>query len=188
MISCYVTPCVGVWIETYELRNTIDYGTVTPCVGVWIETTSLHGGTCCFPSHPAWVCGLKLAYQKIYYDFFVTPCVGVWIETVVNGRCYNFGGVTPCVGVWIETLSCHVNLNYLNVTPCVGVWIETPNAMISRGLNPVTPCVGVWIETDSVWSFDQLILSHPAWVCGLKPFVYDMISLRYGHTLRGCVD
>ena len=139
---------------------------VTPCVGVWIETTSLHGGTCCFPSHPAWVCGLKLAYQKIYYDFFVTPCVGVWIETVVNGRCYNFGGVTPCVGVWIETLSCHVNLNYLNVTPCVGVWIET----------------------DSVWSFDQLILSHPAWVCGLKPFVYDMISLRYGHTLRGCVD
>ena len=134
------------------------------------------------------MCGLKLAYQKIYYDFFVTPCVGVWIETVVNGRCYNFGGVTPCVGVWIETLSCHVNLNYLNVTPCVGVWIETPNAMISRGLNPVTPCVGVWIETDSVWSFDQLILSHPAWVCGLKPFVYDMISLRYGHTLRGCVD
>ena len=33
-----VTPCVGVWIETYELRNALDYGTVTPCVGVWIET------------------------------------------------------------------------------------------------------------------------------------------------------
>ncbi len=33
-----VTPCVGVWIETYELRNALDYGT----------------------SHPAWVCGLKL--------------------------------------------------------------------------------------------------------------------------------
>ena len=33
-----VTPCVGVWIETYELRNAVDYGTVTPCVGVWIET------------------------------------------------------------------------------------------------------------------------------------------------------
>ena len=32
-----VTPCVGVWIETYELRNALDYGT----------------------SHPAWVCGLK---------------------------------------------------------------------------------------------------------------------------------
>ena len=32
---------------------------VTPCVGVWIETPV---GWCCFAfssSHPAWVCGLK---------------------------------------------------------------------------------------------------------------------------------
>ena len=34
-----VTPYVGVWIETYGLRNAIDYGTVTPYVGVWIETS-----------------------------------------------------------------------------------------------------------------------------------------------------
>ena len=34
----FVTPCVGVWIETvYEGPN--DGGKwVTPCVGVWIET------------------------------------------------------------------------------------------------------------------------------------------------------
>ena len=33
-------------------------------------------------SHPAWVCGLKLAQQsrKEYFSQ-VTPCVGVWIET-----------------------------------------------------------------------------------------------------------
>ena len=30
--------------------------------------------------------------------------------------------------------------------------------------------------------------SHPAWVCGLKPLSPDMFKLRYGHTLRGCVD
>ena len=36
-------------------------------------------------SHPAWVCGLKLA-RLIYdvYDRKVTPCVGVWIETVLH--------------------------------------------------------------------------------------------------------
>ena len=33
-----VTPCVGVWIETYPpLADLIMY-LVTPCVGVWIET------------------------------------------------------------------------------------------------------------------------------------------------------
>ena len=33
-------------------------------------------------SHPAWVCGLKRANQKKYFEMAeVTPCVGVWIET-----------------------------------------------------------------------------------------------------------
>ena len=33
-----VTPCVGVWIETYfrQVGRLVQY--VTPCVGVWIET------------------------------------------------------------------------------------------------------------------------------------------------------
>ena len=57
----FVTPCVGVWIETeggacglYVVRG------VTPCVGVWIETT-------------------VRSYRQ--YPITVTPCVGVWIET-----------------------------------------------------------------------------------------------------------
>ena len=34
----FVTPCVGVWIETYwEMISDLENG-VTPCVGVWIET------------------------------------------------------------------------------------------------------------------------------------------------------
>ena len=32
----------------------------------------------------------------------------------------------------------------------------------------VTPCVGVWIETFRVPEVVHLMLSHPAWVCGLK--------------------
>ena len=30
--------------------------------------------------------------------------------------------------------------------------------------------------------------SHPSWVCGLKPFSVFWLIIRYGHTLRGCVD
>ena len=59
-IADFVTPCVGVWIETKinELNN--EMVKVTPCVGVWIETKIRIGAE---------------------LDIRVTPCVGVWIET-----------------------------------------------------------------------------------------------------------
>ena len=52
----------------------------------------------------------------------------------------------------------------------------------------VTPCVGVWIETlkDRLWLISML--SHPAWVCGLKPVNTAAYTRIKGHTLRGCVD
>ena len=34
----FVTPCVGVWIETHAQQILNKYLDVTPCVGVWIET------------------------------------------------------------------------------------------------------------------------------------------------------
>ena len=33
----------------------------------------------------------------------------------------------------------------------------------------VTPCVGVWIETFLIMIRLKSLMSHPAWVCGLKP-------------------
>ena len=35
----FVTPCVGVWIETSKVMQLDSYKDVTPCVGVWIETS-----------------------------------------------------------------------------------------------------------------------------------------------------
>ena len=32
------------------------------------------------------------------------------------------------------------------------------------------------------------IMSHPAWVCGLKPSLSVGLPRMQGHTLRGCVD
>ena len=55
----YVTPCVGVWIETFGTRNRHQVIDVTPCVGVWIETAELDQSRERQESHPAWVCGLK---------------------------------------------------------------------------------------------------------------------------------
>ena len=117
---------MGVWIETWGTCKRIVRVNVTPCVGVWIETyvTSLKQGHS-EESHPAWVCGLKPGMENNKQsNTVVTPCVGVWIETVVS--------LLP--------------MKLIEVTPCVGVWIET-------SVNETSP---------------SIILSHPAWVCGLK--------------------
>ena len=79
----WVTPCVGVWIETAFIILARAWAIVTPCVGVWIETYELRNALDYGTSHPAWVCGLKQLKKKIPVVMFVTPCVGVWIETML---------------------------------------------------------------------------------------------------------
>ena len=65
-----VTPCVGVWIETFMFMYEDRHQEVTPCVGVWIETFRTHQPTPWQLSHPAWVCGLKQTciVITIYYS------------------------------------------------------------------------------------------------------------------------
>ena len=63
-LCCWVTPYVGVWIETVSLKCVKCKTRVTPYVGVWIETMSME----VFPG-----CTI------------VTPYVGVWIETYQYG-------------------------------------------------------------------------------------------------------
>ena len=55
-----VTPCVGVWIETYSehIANVQKGHTLRGCVD-WNSLWTMISLTC-VASHPAWVCGLKL--------------------------------------------------------------------------------------------------------------------------------
>ena len=103
-----VTPCVGVWIETYNNSQEEMFNGVTPCVGVWIETLPAKENVLIPWSHPAWVCGLKPILLQIESIWSVTPCVGVWIETVPERKQYAYIKVTPCVGVWIETYNARI--------------------------------------------------------------------------------
>ena len=73
---------MGVWIETAKFCELDKKVYVTPCVGVWIETIFVKEKGDSVLSHPAWVCGLKPAKRHNPFDETkVTPCVGVWIET-----------------------------------------------------------------------------------------------------------
>ena len=46
-------------LKLYTLGIVERWKRVTPCVGVWIETFPKHVWNCNLQSHPAWVCGLK---------------------------------------------------------------------------------------------------------------------------------
>ena len=35
--------------------------------------------------------------------------------------------------------------------------------------------MGVWIETSLLENYTKLVQSHPVWVCGLKPVLYQSI-------------
>ena len=66
--SVGVTPCVGVWIETYI------YACSTASVGshpAWVcglKRKTSRSPILLYGSHPAWVCGLKLkTYCTIFY-------------------------------------------------------------------------------------------------------------------------
>ncbi len=48
--------------------------------------------------------------------------------------------------------------------------------------------MGVWIETLLLSRHFAIILSHPVWVCGLKPFARLELAEKPSHTLYGCVD
>ena len=78
--AIYVTPFVGVWIETSKTLKLKALTTVTPFVGVWIETSD--GSASTFLSR-------------------VTPFVGVWNET--ENRFYF---LSPLEKV-IFTKTCH---------------------------------------------------------------------------------
>ena len=105
-----------------------------------------------------WVCGLKHYLQN-------------------RGKRHH--QVTPYVGVWIETLPANRKQNISGVTPYVGVWIETDLADFDRHIEKVTPYVGVWIETYGYVPIIGYDLSHPMWVCGLKP--------PFGGTVPNCL-
>ena len=92
------------------------------------------------------------------------------------------------MGVWIETNVRMQRLLEQSVTPCVGVWIETfvplqhSHMLVSH---PAWVC-GLKLSMSGVW-FASLG-SHPAWVCGLKLQTLAVVVVVIGHTLRGCVD
>ena len=120
-------------------------------------------------SLPAWECGLKfMETYIIVQDPGSLPAWECGLKSDGHSPQRMRSSVTPCVGVWIEICGSWESSRVKPVTPCVGVWIEIILTLYGYSQCIVTPCVGVWIEIFSASCRPILILSLPAWECGLK--------------------
>ena len=154
-----VTPFVGVWIETYSEISPCFCLRVTPFVGVWIETILFVCIAIRVASHPSWVCGLKRPYHLTIADSVKSH--PSWVCGLKHQKTYKIAKVrkvTPFVGVWIET-----------------PWGHTRNAWKSG--HTLRGCVD--------WNRMLVLLpvrcmSHPSWVCGLKPIWFNTFNMKLG--------
>ena len=164
-----VTPCVGVWIETFiklpdksnckshTLRGCVDWNCFKP------------GNGCINLSHPAWVCGLKLLLciiNRCKLCHTLRGCVD-WNNKIIKGI-FPFITSHPAWVCGLKLFRKHLILlmRCHTLRGCVDWNHLLPFSKIQIG---VTPCVGVWIETfNSTLIHDDNVKSHPAWVCGLK--------------------
>ena len=194
-----VTPCVGVWIETFQEYHIHFYIIVTPCVGVWIETFLIMIRLKSLMSHPAWVCGLKPQLvttrprKDVSHPAWVCGLKHPFRELLNGCNSHTLRGCVdwnPFKTTSPIAISCHtlrgcvdwnnreiaIRCDRRRVTPCVGVWIETNVQAAPVGPLIVTPCVGVWIETSNSVQTGWPISSHPAWVYMDWSIVHSLVK------------
>ena len=163
----FVTPYVGVWIETIYEDDSIRSQEVTPYVGVWIETII----TCCF----------IITMQS----HTLRGCVDWNITNIFN---FRYRCVTPYVGVWIETMNTETLIKIREVTPYVGVWIETHDTVHCpehHRSHPTWVCgLKLWMVLRTILNRSHTLRGCVDWNSGKE----SGISGSYCHTLRGCVD
>ena len=184
----YVTPFVGVWIETFWCTLDLPSNLVTPFVGVWIETALYRLLQLWMKSHPSWVCGLKLGRcgcKDALERHTLRGCVDWNSRIEINSQKTQCHTLRGCVDWNSPSWAWR---HWRKVTPFVGVWIETNITKVMRIVDIVTPFVGVWIETPIVTVTSACASSHPSWVCGLKLSWFSCRVIFTSHTLRGCVD
>ena len=138
-------------------------------------------------SHPSWVCGLKLAFDRIGVKMSRHTLRGGvdWNNLIMRSdwlvRSHTLRG---CVD-WNPDDDAR-DIRSHTLRGCVD-WNWRFSMMYVLSFS-VTPFVGVWIETRPWARWHDGRGSHPSWVCGLKRSSNAAANTSRCHTLRGCVD
>ena len=103
LITLYVAPLAGAWIEILCSRELYGPAEVAPLAGAWIEIT--HS-------------------PRSLKSSIVAPLAGAWIEIPVRGSFPHCETVAPLAGAWIEIQAGTTLRGALSVAPLAGAWIE----------------------------------------------------------------
>ena len=124
---------------------------VTPYVGVWIETLTRRKSPMSFESHPTWVCGLKLKiklFAIITNGSHPTWVCGLKLFGAVATAWITLSHPTWVCGLKPSSSSLTVDLSQSHPTWVCG--LKHTHGRLLSSLVDVTPYVGVWIETPTV--------------------------------------
>ena len=189
-----VTPCVGVWIETNEENEQRPNHSSHPA---WVCGLKL--GTVYHPSAPHrhtlrgcvdWNLWLTCLYCR-GNRHTLRGCVDWNLQLPTMPRretCHTLRGCVDWnpIGITVDRCGCRSHPAWVCGLKLSKFWTAyTWKCHTLRGcvdwnlviaalpvLVLVTPCVGVWIETERApWAY-KLARSHPAWVCGLKLYLF----------------
>ena len=94
---------MGAWIETREPMASELCKAVAPHVGAWIETDGFDiDMSKTYGSHPMWVRGLKLAYQKIINDHYKSH--PMWVRGLKPKAQYGEESAARSHPMWVRGL------------------------------------------------------------------------------------
>ena len=207
---------------------------VTPFVGVWIETYSCILLCRWQKSHPSWVCGLKLLVVCIspkHLCHTLRGCVDwnrIAMTLILLLRCHTLRG---CVDWNLYILKVYIEKDSHTLRGCVDwncrflahvlPWFQSHPSWVCGLKLIITPAALTRTTSHPSWvcglklflhyTIIHPVGSHPSWVCGLKPAgaLFNVAKVQVtpfvgvwietptcavnmwrceSHTLRGCVD
>ena len=147
-VSCWVTPFVGVWIETYLSGSLGCIHQVTPFVGVWIETRVQRYTTFSEKRHTLRGC--------VDWNIPIILMIRKSLRHTLRGCVdWNFVRDRGEEAIYGHTLRGCVDWNYRLQLRRLEIQSHTLRGCVDWNYGN---------ESEAV----QDALSHPSWVCGLK--------------------
>ena len=189
------------WICSHTLRGCVDWN-------IDRNNTVLTRNK----SHPSWVCGLKLlkflAFYLVVPSHTLRGCVdwNSWCVCILTSNyCHTLRG---CVDWNNSRVLSYILVESHTLRGCVDWNYPLKNVPSKKWSHTLRGCVD-WNQSSAVKRL-MMVVSHPSWVCGLKPInaagthgvkpvtpfvgVWIETNIRASrirttsHTLRGCVD
>ena len=168
-ILSFVTPFVGVWIETSESSFFNSDLASHPSWVCGLKLSRFYQALDDLMSHPSWVCGLKLkVFRKatILWSHTLRGCVDWNFCTTLENLQKRSHTLRGCVDWNIKETVTKSTVKSHTLRGCVDWNLSKSSINEDKAESHPSWVCGLKLKISSkLW---RLVESHPSWVCGLK--------------------